>query len=114
MHWYSASAWEHHTCKHIQDNLPIHPKNPAFYQQFSEAEAIPSTSKLTSDLPQANIISERAKAAMQFLEEGDNESTLPPWEHVHSSFEIQKHHVKQGSIKSSKKFKVAEPKGDNE
>ena len=32
MHWYSASAWEHHTCKHIQDNLPSHPDDPAFFQ----------------------------------------------------------------------------------
>ena len=26
MHWYSASVWKHHTCKHVQDNLPMHPK----------------------------------------------------------------------------------------
>ena len=22
MHWYSASAWEHHSVKHLEDNLP--------------------------------------------------------------------------------------------
>ena len=36
MHWYSVSAWEHYTHKHIQENLPIHPDDPSFYQQFSE------------------------------------------------------------------------------
>ena len=56
MHCCSASAWEHDTCKHVQDHFPIHLDDPAFYQQFSEAEAIPSTSKLTPVLPQANVI----------------------------------------------------------
>ena len=56
MGWYSASIWEHHTCKHVQDNLPIHPDDPIFYQQFGKAEAIPSTSQLTPVLPQANVI----------------------------------------------------------
>ena len=31
MQWYSASTWEHHTHKHVQDNLPIHPNDPTFY-----------------------------------------------------------------------------------
>ena len=30
MHWYSASAWEHHTHKHVQNNLPIYPDDPRF------------------------------------------------------------------------------------
>ena len=50
MHWYSASAWEHHTLKHVKENLPIHPDDPAFSQQFaytSGDEAIPSTSKVS-------------------------------------------------------------------
>ena len=51
MHWYSASTWEHHTHKHVQDNLPVHPDDPAIFQQFVEAEVIPSSSKLTPDLP---------------------------------------------------------------
>ena len=61
MHWYSASTWKHHTHKHIQDNLPIHRDNPAFFQQFSEVETIPSTSKLTPDLSQADVIQKGPK-----------------------------------------------------
>ena len=34
MQWYNASPWECHTCKHMQDNLPIHPDDPAFAEQF--------------------------------------------------------------------------------
>ena len=30
MQWYSASAWEHHSLKHLKDNLPIHPDDPVF------------------------------------------------------------------------------------
>ena len=51
MQCYSASAWEHHTHKHVQDNLPIHPDDPTFYEQFGDIDALPSTSKLTSTLP---------------------------------------------------------------
>ena len=58
MHWYSASAWEHHTQRHIQDNLSIHPDDPTFYQQFSEAATLPSTSKLASAIPQTINIQE--------------------------------------------------------
>ena len=29
MHWYSATAWEDHTMKHLKDNLPIFPDDPA-------------------------------------------------------------------------------------
>ena len=69
MHWYSTSAWEHHIHKHVQDNLPIHPDDPTFYQQFSKAETLPSTSKLASTIPQTTNIQERAKMAKQFIEE---------------------------------------------
>ena len=71
----SASAWEHHACKHVQDNFPIHSHDPAFFKQF--AEAITSMSKLTPDLPQADVICNRAKTAKQFLEEERNKSTFP-------------------------------------
>ena len=71
MRWYSASAWEHHTCRHTQDNLPIHPDDPGFYEQFSATETLPSTSKLATILPQTNNIQDRAKTAKQFIEEGD-------------------------------------------
>ena len=50
MQWYSASAWEHHTHKDVQNNLPIHPDDPAFYEQFGEIDTLPSTSKLASIL----------------------------------------------------------------
>ena len=63
MRSYSASAWEHHTHQHIQDNLPIHLDDPAFYEQFSEAEILLSTSKLASILSQTVNIHERAKVA---------------------------------------------------
>ena len=79
MHWYSASTWEHHTHKHVQDNLPIHPDDPTFFQQFAKAEAIPSTSNLTTDLPHTNVIHKRAKAK-QFLEEESDKSTFPSTE----------------------------------
>ena len=48
MHWYSASAWKHHSMKHLKDNLPIYPDDPAFSQQFMGASSddfIPSTSR---------------------------------------------------------------------
>ena len=32
MHWFSASAWEKHICKHSQDGLPLFPDDPAFTQ----------------------------------------------------------------------------------
>ena len=57
--WYSASTWEHHTLTHSRENLPIHPDDPAFSQQFAHASgdgAIPSTSGSVSTLPHATII----------------------------------------------------------
>ena len=56
---------------------PIHPDDPAFFQQFADVEAIPSTSKLTPDLPQADVISKRAQAAKQFLKEESDKSPFP-------------------------------------
>ena len=77
MWWYSASAWEHHTCKHMQDNLLIHPDDPAFCEQFGKVDTLPSTSKLASILPPSINIHERAKVAKQFLEEGYDGSKFP-------------------------------------
>ena len=42
MRWYSATAWESHTAKHHNENLPIYPDDPEFIQQF---QATPSTSR---------------------------------------------------------------------
>ena len=60
MQWYSASAWEHHTSAHSKKNLPIHPDDPTFSQQFAcfpEDEATPSTFGFVPNLPHAAIIS---------------------------------------------------------
>ena len=67
MHWFSASAWESHVCKHIQESLPIFPNDLAFANLPSEA--VPSTSGSASDPLLANIILKRAKVAKQYLEE---------------------------------------------
>ena len=59
MQWYSASAWEHHTLAHSKENLPIHPDDPAFSQQFACVpgdEATPSTSGSVPNLPHAAVI----------------------------------------------------------
>ena len=72
MCWYSASAWEHHSCRYTQDNLPIYPDDPAFSQQFIHVpwdEVTSSTSKSPFELPHSKIIQQSAKAAKQFLEE---------------------------------------------
>ena len=117
MHWYSASTWEHHTLKHLKENLPIHPNDPAFSQQFayvSGDEATPSTSKPQLNLPHGDVIHKQAEAAKQFLEEeGDPEGGqhifhCPSTGYLKLSFHevaTPKHHVKQGPVKSSKKFK---------
>ena len=48
MCWYSVTAWEHHTMKHLKDNLHIFPDDPAFTEKFipeSIGDAALSTSK---------------------------------------------------------------------
>ena len=48
MQWHSASTWEHHSLKHLQENLPIHPGDANFSQQFAHGpgdDAVPHTSK---------------------------------------------------------------------
>ena len=106
MHWYSASMWEHHTHKHVQDNLPIHPDDPAFFQQFANVEAVPSTSKLTPDLPNTDVICKRAQAAKQFLKEESNQSIFPiSEEYVPCPPEAPKCHTKQVPVKCNKKMR---------
>ena len=59
MHWYHASTWEHHTSTHSRENLPTHPDDPAFSQQFACVlgdEAMPSTSGFVPNLPHAAVI----------------------------------------------------------
>ena len=104
MQWYSVSAWEHHTHEHIQDNLPIHPDDPSFYEQFVKVDTLPSTSKLASILPPSITIHERARAAKQFLGEGNGELTsLSQETQTPKPPSPPKHCIKQGPIKSSKK-----------
>ena len=111
MHWYSTSAWEHHTHKHAQDNLCIFPDDPAFFQQFTHVpidESIPSTSKSPPEFPNYEIIQQKAQAAKQFLEEESGHGhtfhcpspTLKP---SHQEQEVSKQRIKQGPVKSSKK-----------
>ena len=119
MQWYSASTWEHHTLKHLKENLPIHPNDPEFSQQFACVpgnEATPSTSKPKLNLPHTGVIFKPAEATKQFLEEeedlagGQTSFPCPSAEGFGlSSHEAAapKHHIKQGPVKSSKKCKEA-------
>ena len=89
MQWFSASAWEKHICRHLQDGLPLFPNDPAFTQL--SPETLPSNSGSTSKSLPLEVILERAKAAKQCLEEESKASTS------------LKCRVKQGPIKKSKK-----------
>ena len=73
MQWFSASAWEKHIHKHLQDGLPLFPDDPAFTQLSSET--LPSTSGSTSKSLPLEVILERAKAAKQCLQEESKDST---------------------------------------
>ena len=73
MQWFSASAWEKHIHKHLQDGLSLFPNDPAFIQLSSET--VPSTSGSTSKSLPLEVIFERAKAAKQCLKEESKAST---------------------------------------
>ena len=123
MSWYSASAWEHHSLKHLKENLPVHPNDPTFFQQFSSVpgdDAVPCTSK--QNLSHEEEVRKWTEAAKQFFEEEQDleisQTSLPcsKTELLRlSSLETPalKCHVKQRPIKSSKKFKH-KPKDDDE
>ena len=99
----------------MQDNLPIHPDDPVFSEQFGEVDTLPSTSKLASILPPSVNIHERARAAKQFLEEGNDESTSPFQDtQTPKSPSTPKHCIQQGPIKSSKKIKATQHKNGDE
>ena len=118
MQWYSASAWEHHSLKHLKEELSIHPDDLNFSQQFACVpgdDVVSSTSKPKQNLPHKEVIRKQTEAAKQFFkEEQDLESSqtslpCPKSEGLQlSSLEIPapKHHIKQRPIKSSKKLKV--------
>ena len=61
MQWLSASAWENHVRKHLQDGLPLFPDDPPFTQLLPET--LPSTSGSTSESLPLDVILERAKVA---------------------------------------------------
>ena len=64
MQWFSASAWEKHIHKHLQDGLPLFPDDPAFTQL--SPETLPSTSGSTSKSLPLEVILETAKVAKQY------------------------------------------------
>ena len=123
MCWYSTSAWEHHSIKHLKDNLPIFPDNPTFPQQFmspSSGDAVPST--LRQSLPHEEEVRKWAGAAKCFFEEEQDPSQVstpspltPKMEGLKPSSlepQVPKHHIKQGPIKSSKKLKFTSTDDD--
>ena len=89
MQWFSASTWEKHIHKHLQDGLPLFPNDSAFTQL--SPETLPSTSGCTPESLPLEVILERAKVAKQCLEEENKVSTS------------LRHQVKQVPIKKSKK-----------
>ena len=118
MHWYSVTAWEHHTMKHLKDNLPIFLDDPAFTEKFipqSSGDVAPSTSKEV--LPHDKEVRKQAQATKCFLKEEQTTRQVPtPLSPEKEGLKLsslesqapsmtQKCHVKQGPIKSSKKLK---------
>ena len=110
MQWYSASAWEHHTHKHVLDNLPIHPDDPAFSEQFGEIGTLPPVSKLISTLPPSINIHERAKAKAikQFLAEDNKESTFP-FQDAQTPMSPRLQNITQNKVPSSLARKSRQP-----
>ena len=123
MWWYSASAWQHHSLKHLKDNLPIYPDDATFSQQFLGVlsdDVVSCTSK--QNVPHEEEVRKQAKAAKQFLEEEQeqkvSQTSLPcsKTERLKLSSLANpfcKCHVKQRPIKSSKILKH-NPNDDNE
>ena len=73
MQWFSASSWEKHVHKHLQDGLPLFPDDPAFTQL--SPETLPSTSSSISESLPLEVILERARVAKQSLKEESKAST---------------------------------------
>ena len=73
MQWFSASAWEKHIRKHLQDGLPLFPDDPAFTQL--SPETLSSTSSSTPKSLTLEVILERGKVAKQCLKEESKVST---------------------------------------
>ena len=78
MQWYSASAWEHHSRKHLKDNLPIYPDDPTISQLFMSApsDVVPCTSK--QSLSHEEEVRKWEVAAKQFFEEEQDLSQASP------------------------------------
>ena len=120
MHWYSATAWKHHTMKHLKDNLPIFPNDPVFTEKFipqSGGDAAPSTSKQM--LSHKEEVRKQVQATKCFLEEQQTTRQVPTLGPLNPKREglklsslgpqapsmSHKHHVKHGPVKSSKNLK---------
>ena len=94
---------------HSKENLPIHPNDPAFLQEFACVpgdEATPYTSGSVPNLPHAAVILKQAEAAKHLLEEGSDQSTFncPLSEGSDPNpCKVPKCHIKQSSMKSRKK-----------
>ena len=107
--------------KNLKDNLPIHPDDPTFSQQFmgtSSHDVVPIPSR--QGLPHAEEVRKWAEAAKQFFEEEQDPSQVsspgPKMEGLRlSSLESQvpKCCIKQGPIKSIWKLKFT-PRDDDE
>ena len=62
----------------MKENLPIHPDDPNFSQQFAHVpgdDDIPSTSKPKQNLPHEEVIRKEAEASEQFFKEQNLESS---------------------------------------
>ena len=120
MHWYNATAWEHHTMKQLKDSLPVFPNGPAFTEKFisqSSGDAAASTSKQV--LPNKEEFRKWVQAAKCFLEEEQTTGQVPtlvPLTPKREGLKLsslepqalsmsQKCHIKQGPVKSSKRLK---------
>ena len=116
MWWYITSASEHNSLKHLKENLPIHPDDSTFSQQFSGIpgdDVIPCTSK--ENVPHKEEIRKWAEAAKQYFEEEQDlevSQTSLPCSNTEglklSSLETSalKHCIKQGLTKSHNKLKL--------
>ena len=60
MQWFSASVWENHVCKHLQDGLPLFPDDPPITQLLPET--LPSTSGSTSESLPLDVILRKSQS----------------------------------------------------
>ena len=120
MHWYRASAWDCHTMKHLKDNLPIFPDDPALARNSYPILVVMLFPALQNKFYLMKKILESEhkplNVSLRKIKPGQVPTPGPPipkMEGLKLSFlepeapSIQRteHHIKQGPVKSSKKFK---------